>query len=380
VDSPLTFGVEEEFLLLDAVTGRPVSVAPEMLRLLRGEPGLQAELMRYQFETATRVCSSAGELRAELMRLRRLGSAGARVLGCRLVSSGMPPYGSPGLSALTDRSRYRELARRFPALTAAFGTCGCHVHVGVPSRDCGVRILTRLRPWLATLLAISANSPIENGRDTGWASRRYGVVARWPTGRPPAVWADAAGYDRTIRRFIQRGASVDERSVYLLARLSSRYPTVEIRVADVCPDVDMTMLVAVLVRGLVATAAAEIRAGKPIPGVSEATVVAGLAAAARHGLDGDGVDPFTGRPAGQWSLVHRLMEHVDAALDDLDDRAGAAGLLALLRSRGTGAQRQRALWSRAGSAADWVDALAEMTFTAPPAAAGSLDAERAFLR
>src|SRR5690348_6848472 len=108
---PPTVGVEEEFLLLDPAGGRPVPAAPQVLRLLGDQPGPRAELMRYQLETATRVCDGAGELHAELLRLRRLGSAAARACGCRLVASGTAPYGTPGLAAVTDDLRYRELAR-----------------------------------------------------------------------------------------------------------------------------------------------------------------------------------------------------------------------------------------------------------------------------
>ncbi len=67
------------------------------------------------------------------------------------------------------------------------------------------------------------------------------------------MWPDAAAYDATVRRLIGRGAALDERSVYFLARLSPRYPTVEIRVADVCLDVDTAVLLAGLARALVAT-------------------------------------------------------------------------------------------------------------------------------
>jgi len=143
---PPTFGMEEEFLLLDPVRGRPVPAAPSVLRLLQHDPGVQAELMQYQLETATGVCETADELRAELRRLRRLGSEAAQARGCRLVASGTAPYGSPGLAALTENPRYRELARRYPALTAASGTCACQVHVGIRSRDLGVEVLARLRP------------------------------------------------------------------------------------------------------------------------------------------------------------------------------------------------------------------------------------------
>ena len=104
------------------------------------------------------------------------------------------------------------------------------------------------------LLAVTANSPIAGGHDTGWASWRYPIQARWPTAVLPAAWPDAAAYDTAVRRLIGRGAALDDRSVYFLARLSPRYPTVEVRVADVCLDAGTAVLLAGLIRALVATA------------------------------------------------------------------------------------------------------------------------------
>ena len=161
----ITLGVEEEFLLLDPSTGATVLAAPDLVRML-GEPGVRPELMRFQVETATAVCTSLDEAGRELIRLRRLAADAAAHLGCRLVASGVAPYGTPGLDALTPQPRYQELARRYAPVVAQAGTCACHVHVGVPSRDLGVQVLARLRPWLAPLLAITANSPIADGHDT----------------------------------------------------------------------------------------------------------------------------------------------------------------------------------------------------------------------
>ena len=363
--APPSFGVEEEFLLLDPVVGRPVPAAPDLLRLLAGEAGVRAELMRFQFEVATPVCTSLADLRAELIRLRGLAACGATALGCRLVASGVSPYGTQGLTALTDDARYLDLARRHPGLIAEYGTCGCHVHIGVPSRDIGVQVLARLRPWLTSLLAISANSPVYDGRDTGWASWRYRIVARWPTARPPAVWPDAAAYDATVRRLIRNGAALDESSVYFHARLSPRYPTVEIRIADVCPDIDMTVLVAALARALVATALEEVDNRAPLPRASPQALVPGLTAAARFGLAGTGVDPFTGEPASQRDLLHRLLDHVSGALDGSGDLGYVSGLLTLLASRCCGADQQRTLWRQGLDAPAFIEALADRTLATP---------------
>ena len=100
-------------MLLDPSTGAAVPAAPDLVRMLDGEPGVRHELMRFQVETATRVCTGLDEAGGELIRLRRLAADAAARLGCRLVASGAAPYGTPGLAAVTGQPRYRELARRY---------------------------------------------------------------------------------------------------------------------------------------------------------------------------------------------------------------------------------------------------------------------------
>ena len=358
-----TLGVEEEFVLLDPSTGAAVLAGPDLVRMLDGEPGVEQELMRFQVETGTRVCTGLEDLGSELVRLRRLAAAAAAHLGCRLVASGVAPYCTPGLAALTCQPRYHELARRYGPVVAEAGICACHVHVGVPSRDLGVQVLARLRPWLAPLLAVAANSPIADGHDTGWASWRYTIQTRWPTAVPPAVWPDADAYDTAVRRLIGRGAALDERSVYFLARLSPRYPTIEVRVADVCLDAGTAVLLAGLIRALVATALAEARRGTPVATAPASQVTAALAAAARQGLAGAGVDPFTGQAVDALALRARLLDHVYPALRDGGDTETITRLLHRLDQQGTGADRQRALFTSAASTPAFIKALARATLS-----------------
>jgi len=360
---PVTLGVEEEFVLLDPASGAVVLAGPELVRMLGGEPGVRQELMRFQVETVTGVCTSLDEAGRELLGLRRLAAAAAAQLGCRLVACGVAPYHAPGLAAVTPLPRYRELARRYGPVVAQGGTCACHVHVGVPSRDLGVQVLARLRPWLAPLLAVTVNSPIAGGRDSGWASWRHVLQSRWPTAAPPEAWPDAAAYDAAVRRLIARGVALDERNVYFWARLSPRYPTVEVRVADVCLDAGAAVLAAGLTRALVATALAEARRGTPAAVPPARQVTAALAAAARHGPAGAGADPVTGQLVDAAALRARLLDHVYPALRDLGDAETVTGLLRRLEDRGTGADRQRALFTSGLSTPAVITALARATLS-----------------
>ena len=355
-------GVEEEFVLVDPATGAVALEAPRVLKSLGEDPGVMAEFMRFQVETATDVRTRLDEVRSDLVRLRRLVADAAGGVGCLVVASGMPPCGDlPGLRAVTPDPRYLVLAERFPSLVADAGTCACHVHVGIPSRELGAQVLAGLRPWLATLLAISANSPFVHGRDSGWASRRYVLWSRWPTARPPEAWPGAAAYDASIEDMVRSGSAMDARGAYFYARLSPRHPTVEVRVADVCLDVGDAVLLAGLVRGLVVTGLDQARRGaRPRP-VRSSLVKASLSIAARNGLSGPGIDVFSGGAASPARLVDALLERIRPALrahGDLDEVE--RGLEAVL-DRGTGATVQRALHADAASPAEFVARLAAVS-------------------
>ena len=119
--------------LLDPSTGATVLAGPELVRMLGGEPGIAQELMRFQVETGTRVCTGLDDVGGELIRLRRLAAAAAASLGCRLVASAVAPYRTPGLAAVTGQPRYREHggAGKFPDRPAIRRRRGA----GLDSRD-----------------------------------------------------------------------------------------------------------------------------------------------------------------------------------------------------------------------------------------------------
>ncbi|MEV6905559.1 glutamate--cysteine ligase [Amycolatopsis sp. NPDC051071] len=360
VGTNFTLGVEEEFVLLDPMDGSVALRAPDLLEHLTAEPGVTGELMRFQIETATGICRSLDEVRPELTRLRQSVAKTAEADGCLMVASGIPPCGlRPG--AITSTPRYQRLAANFPALIDEAGTCACHVHVGLPSRDLGARVLAGLRPWLAPLLAISANSPVENGADSGWASRRYPLWDRWPTAKPPDEWSGAAAYDQSVGEALRHGAALDTAGVYFYARLSPRHPTVEVRIADVCLSVDDAVLLAALVRGLVITCveAAE------LPRARNVRIGAALYAAARKGLDGPGVDVFTGRDADQRVLIEGLVDFIRPALKTTGDTEDVEQGLNSLFEHGTGAARQRRLLAETASPGEFAAELALATMNVP---------------
>ena len=281
-----TVGVEEEFALLDPHGGAVVPCAAKVIRDCRDAPHVVSEVMSFMVETRTSVCRTLPELRQELAGLRGLVAGAARGHGALCIASGVAPFGLPSSPPVTELPRYLELADQFPVPMRTSGTCGCHVHVAVPSRQLGVEALLRLRRWLPALIALTANSPIWMGRETAWASQRFAFVSRWPTAVPAPPVSSVDDYDRLVQDAVISGKTLDVRSVYFLARLSPRYPTVEVRVADVSLTLAETVAYAGLVRALVATAVDDAIRGVPAAPVPQARLRRACRSAARVGTRG----------------------------------------------------------------------------------------------
>ncbi|MDI5942907.1 carboxylate--amine ligase, partial [Micromonospora sp. DH15] len=145
------------------------------------------------------------------------------------------------------------------------------------------------------------------------------------------------------------------------ARLSAKYPTVELRIGDVCPSVDDAVLVAALVRALVATAMTDIAEGRPPIRTDHHLLVAAHWRAAHDGLEGAGVDLTDGELRPAWELLDALVERLAPALERHGDLAEVTDLLGGLRRHGTGAARQRAVFARTGSLVDVVRDVARQT-------------------
>jgi carboxylate-amine ligase len=358
-----TLGVEEEFTLLDPATGAVVPLAAEVIRDCQDAAGVVAESMTYMVETRTPVCRTLRDVRRSLRMGRRRVASVALEKGAVVVASGLAPFGLPNPATVTDNPRYHELMRRFPLAMSTNGTCGCHVHVAVPTRQLGVEALLRLRRWLPALIALTANSPIWQGRDTGWASQRLVFASRWPTAVPAPPVCSVEEYDNLLNMAVSSGDALDARSVYYLARLSPRYPTIEMRVADVSLTADEALCYAGLVRALVTTAVEEAVRCLPVAFVPQAALRESCRSAARVGLGGILTDPQTGERVESWQLVDRLVAHVRPQLSANNDDALVISMLDRVRVVGGGADRQRRLFNAARSSAGFVTALAETTTT-----------------
>ncbi|WP_017936389.1 carboxylate-amine ligase [Nocardioides sp. Iso805N] len=367
METPRTVGVEEELLLIDPETR---TISPRSTQVIRahedrtGTPmaasdELDQELFLHQVETRTDPSASLDDIEAQLVAGRRTAGTAAEASGLAVVASGIVPMGGAE-PQVSPNDRYRNMVDTFGETARTGQTCGCHVHVAIDSPAEGVGVIDRITPWLPVLVAIAANSPYFEGRDTNYASWRSQAWTRWPSAGATEAFGSVESYEETSRLLKMTGAARDDGMLYYDARLSKGQPTVEVRVLDVCTDLADTVLCAALVRGLAQTAADAWAASEPLDRWRAEILRASSWRAAHVGLAGTLVHPLLRelRPARE--VVDALVQHVRPALEasgDLDRVVeGAERVL-----RAGGATRQRAAYERTGAVEGVVDDLITRT-------------------
>ena len=359
-----TFGVEEEFLLVDPDDGAPVAVSRTVADHAAAEGvDLELELTSCQVETTSGVASSRKDLVQDLRRLRTVAAEAAERAGARLLAVGLPPT-VPHDYPVTDTPRYRGIAERFGMIAHEQGICGCHVHVSVPSREHAVMVSNRLRAWLPILLALSANSAIYRNADTGHASWRSVLWARWPSAGPPPHFDSVDEYDATVRMLQDAEVMVDEGQVYWDVRPSANFPTVEVRVADVPATIGETVLIACLVRALVMTALDDEARGASLQPLTPHALKAAYWKAARDGLAGSALDLADSHALVPVpDLLDALVDRVSPALRAAGDEDVVRAELERIVADGNGAQRQLSAWQGRHDVSDVVSAAAAATLS-----------------
>ncbi len=361
MSGPPTVGAEEEFLLVDPRTGEPspqnAAVAAEAER--RGVT-LQLELSSCQVETTSGVAASGAELGEELRALRRTAARAAQAVGVQLLACGLPPA-TPHEFPVTDTPRYRRIGEEFGMIAHEQGVCGCHVHVEVPDRAAAIHVSNWLRPWLPSLLALSANSRVYRNADSGYASWRSVLWRRWPAAGAPPFFVSPDEYDDAVRLLVDTGVILDRDMIYWDVRPSAEFPTVEVRVADVPATVDETVLLATLIRAAVMTALdSPDDAGRLPPGALRAAYWK----AAHDGLSGHTLDLVHGRgavPARE--QLGSLVQRVRPALESLGEYEHVVHELDRVAARGNGAMRQLRAWRRRGEVSDVIAEAAAATLS-----------------
>ena len=244
-----TVGIEEEYLLVDRetrdlATEPPESMMTDCQALLRGQ--VCAEFLRSQIEVATRVCETVAEARADLSYLRGTVAEIAEKYGYAPIAASTHPFAHWGEQRHTDKDRYNILADDLQGVARRLLIGGMHVHVGIEDDELRIDLMNQVSYFLPHLLALSTSSPFWRGDNTGLMSYRICVFDELPRTGLPERFASYKEYLRLVAIMVEAGLIEDATKLWWDVRPSARFPTLEMRLTDVCTYLDDAACIAAL--------------------------------------------------------------------------------------------------------------------------------------
>ncbi len=248
-DPPFSLGVEEEYLLVDPATRDLVVDPPQSLwqELERREPGrVTPEFLRSQVEVGTPVCRSVAEARAALARLRRTVAETAQAHGLAVIAASTHPFATWRPQKTTERPRYSALAQDIGTPVRRLLICAMHVHVGIDDDNLRIDLMNQVRYFLPHLLALTTSSPFWQGQASALKSYRLAVFNELPRTGMPEIYASYGEYEKHLSALVQVGVIEDGTKIWWDIRPSARFPTLEMRICDICTRLDDGVAVAAL--------------------------------------------------------------------------------------------------------------------------------------
>lgn len=343
-----TLGIEEEYLLVDPATGQIAPEPPEALfkacEEVLGE-NVSPEFLRCQIEVGTPVCETIASATGELKRLRRAIADCANHHGLAIIASSTHPSASWKDQQTTDKERYHVLASRMRDVIRRLLICGMHVHLGIEDRALRVDLMNQLSYFLPHLLALTTSSPFWEGRETGVKSYRLAVYDGLPRTGIPHPMNSADEWDRTVDSLVETGVIEDATKIWWDLRPSSRYPTLELRVPDICPRIEDTMCVAALYVSLARMLWRLRRSNQRWRSYSQFLVSENRWMAQRDGVTGCLIDFGRGEQVPYAELVEEILELVEEDADVLGCRSEVERAR-VIAAEGTSADRQIATYQR----------------------------------
>jgi carboxylate-amine ligase len=252
--TPLSLGVEEELMILDAATLEPAGAVEVLVRGAgaRELPGtLKTELHASVVELTTPVCASVEEAVACLRALRSAAAEIAAEKGLTIAAAGSHPTAPLESLPVVQEERYLSMIREIGRAARRQGVNGLHVHVGVESGDVCWERLESVLPWLPVVLAVSANSPFVDGEASGMLSNRAPILAELPRAGAPPAFASYAAWERWVERLVALGVMADYTRIWWDIRPHPKLGTLEIRIADQPTSLERTELLVRMLRDLV---------------------------------------------------------------------------------------------------------------------------------
>ena len=249
----LTLGVEEEYLLVDPDTRDAVAEpSPDFMTDCKERLGerVTPEFLKCQVEIGTPVCRDIAEARTHLSALRSTIINTAEKHGMRLIAASTHPFASWGQQRHTAADRYDQLNADMGGTIRRMLICGMHVHAGIENKDLRIDLMNQAAYFLPHLLALSTSSPFWQGHNMAMQCSRLGIFDSMPRTGIPDQYDSWSEYERMIARLVEAGVMEDSSKIWWDLRPSARFPTLEMRVTDVCTRLEDALCIAAIFQSI----------------------------------------------------------------------------------------------------------------------------------
>jgi len=344
-----TIGIEEEYLLVDPATRDLVrdpgdQVMAECQAILGSQ--VSPEFLKAQVEVGTRVAPSVGEARDDLRRLRSALFEVVDRHGLALIAASTHPFADWADQQVTERDRYLLLAKDLQVVVRRLVICGMHVHVGIEDPELRIDLMNQASYFLPHLLALSTSSPFWHGMESGLKSYRMSVFHSLPRTGLPEHFSSWAEYERHVDALVKPGLMEDATKLWWDIRPSARYPTVEMRISDVCTRIEDGITIAALFQSIMSMLFRRRAHNQRWRTYANMLVAENVWRAQRYGVEASLMDFGRGELVPYRDLLDELIELVD------EDARELGCLAEVVRARdivsgGTSADRQLATYRAA---------------------------------
>ncbi len=248
-DPTFTIGIEEEYLLVEQASRDLVREMPQALfedceRALRGH--VAREYLKSQIEVETEIHKTPAAAGAELVQARRTVADLAAQHGLAPIAASTHPFARWSTQQPTERERYQAIAKDLAGVGRRLVICGMHVHAGVEDDELRIDLMNQARYFMPHLLVLSTSSPFAEGEDTGLKSYRIAAFQELPRTGLPGRFESWEEYRQTIDLLIRSKVVSDASQIWWDIRPSSKFPTLEMRITDVCTRVEDAVCVAAM--------------------------------------------------------------------------------------------------------------------------------------
>lgn len=341
-----TIGVEEEYLVVDRETRDLIkSPPPAMWKAINEVVGEAAthEFLKAQIEIRTGVCTKVSEARSEVAQLRRDLSGIVTEYGGALIASSTHPFANWAHQETTEDDRYLRLADDFQQVARQLVICGMHVHVGIEDPDLRIDLMNQVKYMLPHMLALSTSSPFWDGVPTGLMAYRLVIFQNLPRTGIPEEFDSWAEYERYVNVLVSAGLIEDASKLWWDIRPSSRFPTLEMRVSEVCTRLEDAMTIAAIYQCMLGYLYRLRRNNQRwrvyTPGIIEENIWR----AQRYGTDGSLVDFGKGQLVPMADLIEEFIEVLAQDAIEFDVREEIRHARDIVQ-HGTSAHRQLAIY------------------------------------